>query len=355
MKPTIGLSAFAIGLGLAACDAQASEHYNGEPLLSLSGNVTVNALTGGLPITPALCFDNRPGELEIFPLDHVPADVVAEIGNHANYSSSMTVVDVDSVGQFPATFDVAVYLPPSEAALRPELTGEPRIAKGHVCAVRADHPEVVEAPFYSSVQRCDSGEAGPCTRRRLLATRETKRYYTESYECPNAQSERQDCLLTTAGDAGLKREDPEYVLGFDSMTVLYLADPAPADSYTAWEHGSTDTLSPGYHLFRSPSFDSDEAQCSLDAMRRAYEDVNQQFNGHFVLHTGAGIATIDPAYADAAYEVRQRRYAQYRMESCTMPDVRPVSPTEPLSITINADVPLPDAFLTLPAASGSAN
>jgi len=43
-------------LWLVACTPQAGDDYLGESLLSMHGNATISALTGGGSVVPALCF-----------------------------------------------------------------------------------------------------------------------------------------------------------------------------------------------------------------------------------------------------------------------------------------------------------
>jgi hypothetical protein len=157
-------------------------------------------------------------------------------------------------------------------------------------------------------------------------------------------------VLTTAGDAGLTRAAVEYIVGFDALDVVYLAEEAPAGGYTAWMYGSADALSPGFHLFeRQPTFfglpESDrDAPCEKASVTQALADVTEAFSGHYVYIARAGVSAVELAYADAAYDFLKQRLARYRMELCSLPTVQAVSPDEELSITINREFQTLDPF-----------
>jgi hypothetical protein len=128
-----------------ACGRQVDDEYLGEPLLSLRGQVTSAALTGGPGAVPALCFQHFTGDLSSR-WDKLPADVIEALGEPNLDQASpydLHIVDVEARGDFPAEFAIDVYVPPKPETLARLITGEPLSAFGYVCAVREDHAPIV--------------------------------------------------------------------------------------------------------------------------------------------------------------------------------------------------------------------
>lgn len=335
------LGTLLLGWCSIGCEAQATAQYDGEPLLRLSGEADVEVSTGGLPVLPALCFFESSHHYKTITTADLPpqAGVEAPPGI-AWVDNRATIVEVDSVGEFPAQFNVAVYTPPPDSVLKPLFSGEPRSADGAVCAVKAEHPDVVNMPVIIN-QPCAADDA-PCERWTLWSFLDSQRFYKAVYQCPDANSPKDDCSMSTLGDPSVQREFYEDVLGRDRTQVVYLADPAPRGSFTAWKYGATNGLSAGYHLFAyqgllsssDPTF-----KCRTDAGSRAVNDTFNQFGGHFEEDADAGVAVIDPAYEKEYYEALERRTAEYEMHDCPMPTVMELSADQALSITINRDSP----------------
>lgn len=260
---------------LAACGQQAGGDYRGEPLLHMRGQAVVSALTGGQPIEPALCFfgADLPTSPE-FDLNKLPPEIrekltfmgssLVEAPANVNDKHGLAthILGLESRGEFPAQFDVEVYLPPPSAGLsRAWVAGEPRWARGSICAVPTDHPAVT-FPFASGgiVDTVDG------QMHFAVVSLLTPRFYYEAYACPPGtlpQFAKDECTKTSAGEpdvalefggAGEGREyQSESVLGVArSVEVLYLEEPAPAGSFTAWQWGAADGLAAGYHLFATP-------------------------------------------------------------------------------------------------------
>jgi hypothetical protein len=253
--------------------------------------------------------------------------------------AAVTILEVESRGQFPSEFDVAVYLPPPAEVIRPLFSGEPRAARGSVCAVREGHPDHVSYPL-RELQDCDPQPGEPCSKRLLWASPSTHRYFVEQYECPDRESLKQECTRDTEGDPQLTLEEPDFVVGRDAMQVLYLAEPAPADSYLAWHYGASAGLTAGYHLFtaaQTERSDVPDLQCRANADARAIAEVTRIFEEHLVYYEEQDTTLVDPAYADAFEDERERLFAQYHRQSCEQPWLREVSPDETLHIVINHD------------------
>jgi hypothetical protein len=340
---TVGKSALVgLALGAAACAAQATEDYKGEPLLQLTGQATVNTLTGGLPIQPALCFsDNLPTtEYDVVEREELPPQV-ADLATFDQFwpPYRQTVVDLESEGRFPAEFKVSLYLPPPASVIQSYFAGEPRMGIARFCAVRVDHPDVVDEPL-RVVQSCEPEAGERCHKRIVWATRDSQRYYTEDYDCPQRESRAEECVLHTEGDVQLSRESVEYIVGTDSKHVVYLAEAAPPGSFTAWRFGASDGLAPGYHLFANTSLIAQakaQTDCRLAAVSRASSEAAETFRDHLV-RSEVGLTVIEPEMADAYNQEMHRLEALYSMQSCDMPQIVEYSPAEPLMIAINRDV-----------------
>ena len=255
---------------LAACGQQVGNDYRGEPLMHLHGQAVVSALTGGQAIEPALCFFMADRPLApAFDGSQFPANIRAELTlpSEPPYEDQLIVqalnkrathiLDVESRGEFPAQFDVDVYLPPPTGGLSvPSVAGESRWAQGFVCAVSAEHAAVTFPLASGGLSDSTTGDF-----RFAIASIDTPRYYYEHYTCPagTLPQAMTGCQKTTAGDSTLGYEFPsqeyqsESILGIASeFEVLYLEQPVPAGSYTAWQWGAADGLSAGYHLFPPP-------------------------------------------------------------------------------------------------------
>jgi hypothetical protein len=254
-------------LACAACGTQASDEYLGEPLLSMQGQAKVQALTGGgQPIVPALCFS---GPLARYPkllTDNVdlppgepPFEIDLPVGRGTVTDNLVHIVDIESQGEFPAKFNVDVYVPPPDSALSRLLSGEPRMATGFICAVYKDHAAVAHHVdrFSTSTMQCEgvapgNPNPGPCKKQFISFVVDSSRFYVETYVCPTWLSKASECAMQSVGDPALKYEIfAETIVGVaDDPLVVYLADPAPAGSYTAWLLGAAEGVSAGYHLFR---------------------------------------------------------------------------------------------------------
>ena len=287
-------------LVLAACGQQAGQDYAGEPLLRLRGQAVVSALTGGQPVEPALCFFLADGpKAPQLDLDVLPAELraglmyegqsVIEMPMAAGDRLATHILDVESRGEFPAQFDVDVYQPPPSAGLSaPHIAGEPRWALGSVCAVTTDHAAVT-FPF------AHGGQSDSTSARfdyAVLSLSEPRFYY-ERYDCPPGtlpQFAMSECTKTSAGDPNMAFEFPsteyrsESVLGSaDELEVLYLEEPAPAGSYTAFVWGAAEGLAAGYHLFaQRPKLPEGvppaDVECRVAAQTEA-ELVNEEMLG----------------------------------------------------------------------------
>lgn len=281
---TLGTASLLIAL--AACGQQAGDDYRGEPLLRMRGQAVVSALTGGQAIEPALCFYQadapKPPPFEL--TSKVPAEIAAKLMHDGepdieapNRAHTAThILAVESRGEFPAQFDIDVYVPPPALGLSaPWVAGEPRWAAGQVCAVAKDH-EAVTFPL------AWGGHSDPSTGEFTIAivSQLHSRFYLESYECADgamAQNSATDCTRVREGDPSFAYEfqaqehlDSEWVLGnAREIEVVYLDEAAPAGSFTAFRWGAEHGLSAGYHLFAVSPQRVDEMGAPDDWMCRA--------------------------------------------------------------------------------------
>lgn len=248
-----------------ACGPQASEDYNGEPLLRMRGQVSAGALTLTQSIEPALCFTQTvPGTLNVSAL---PPQLQADFEG-IGFGASRTrahIMDVEVAGTFPAEFSVNVYTPPPSAAIKPLFAGEPPSAWGYVCAVQAEHTALAETVSGTQLWSCETND-GPCRLTNIVMTDSGSRFYAERFECPSLDTKDESCEVNRSGEVALLTETG----GFEHVVALvmdpelvYLAAPAPPGSYTAFTLGAPDGLPAGYHLRkRAPS--SDDPQKDLD-------------------------------------------------------------------------------------------
>ena len=342
----------------AGCGQQAGADYLGQPLLSMHGQATVSALTGGQAVVPALCFVTEGPAPAPLDFNKLPADIRMDLANaEANGGvaffpafappSAMHILDVQSHGEFPAQFDIDVYLPPVDAALSdPLFDGEPRSALGSVCAVTMDHAAVTHTLASGVLASCDDTT---CYRDQLIESYDTPRFYSERYTSPASKPD--DSSKVTEGDPTLQYENvAESVVGTttEDFGLVYLASTAAAGSYTAWRFGSRDALSAGYHLF-APGAEAAapaDANCNsalsdaLTEIKAKYEpEIKQQYGDSatldmFPLISGVSGGTLQTAPPDVVHG-GNRIWMRLQMERCPLPSLREVDPaTSTLSIEI---------------------
>lgn len=272
----------------AACAPQANDEYLGEPLLQMRGSVSTAALTTTQPIVPALCFfeEIAPSWLS---LDIFPPEIQAALDNSksAAPNAQLHVVDVQAHGQFPAAFKVDVYAPPPDAAIKPLFSGEPRAAWGSVCAVQADHEPIATGIGSAGDFRCDNPVSdGACLFTTALRTADGSRYYYEQLDCPNYDAASDQCQRRSGGDETLLTETAGFedvVAIAQNAELVYLAEAAPAGSYTAYRLGAPDGLSAGYHLRRQPSDEEQQSRgpARIAARQQALAETNAQFDTNY--------------------------------------------------------------------------
>ncbi|HKP57979.1 MAG TPA: hypothetical protein VJV78_14700 [Polyangiales bacterium] len=223
------------------CDAQATQAYRGESLLTLLGTVEIPEPRAGGPLVPALMFQDG--------------------------SSRFRLVDVGVQGEFPSNFRLDVYeAPPAQVVQQSPFPKEPAGALGYITAVPADHPDSIRFAAVVGTSGTGPCEApGRCVNQSTWCADDGD-CYQETRTCPKAESPDADCKIDGFGDPELKRPPWQMFAGFSqNYLVAYLTDEASADSYMAFALGSRDKLAPGYHLLavREPSDEerADRADC----------------------------------------------------------------------------------------------
>lgn len=312
----------AILAAAAACAPQANDEYLGEPLLRMRGSVSTKALTTTQPIVPALCFfeEIAPSwlNLDIFPPEIQKA---FENGRTGAPNVQLHVLDVQAHGQFPAEFKVDVYAPPPEAAIKPLFSGEPRAAWGRVCAVQADHKPIAKGIGHTSQFVCEHPvPEGACVFTTALRTEDGARYYYEQLDCPNFNAPPDQCERLGGGDETLLTE----TAGFEDVVAMareaelvYLADPAPPGSATAYRLGAPDGLTAGYHLIKEASDEQYEGRQtpSIPPRLQAIAEINAQFGTSYTLHDIYGNADSPMSAPSEVIDTFERTLARIAMET----------------------------------------
>ena len=334
-RTSIGMvTALCAGLS-AGCGAQAGEEYFGEPLLQMRGHVTTTGLTLAPAITPALCFPERKTETLNFAT--LPEEIRAAFEDQTSATGQprARIMDVEVEGVFPAEFKVNVYSPPPAAALEPLIPGEPPSVRGTVCAVRAEHEDVVEEVGGAGAFECPP--SGPCNFTNVASTVSGDRWYALQQTCPAEAVSTDECTVTRSGDVTLLSETGGYeqvAAQVGNPELVYLAGPAAPGSYTAYTLGAPAGLPAGYHLLRTAdSLPEDQAQAWLEQVHAvramALAETNAQ---HGTSYDELPYYFDGAAYRAAPEDVAttfKRTHARLEMELIPMQERAVVSPTEP--------------------------
>jgi hypothetical protein len=248
-------------LSLLACESQVTPYYPGEPLLSVSGSVTIADEIAQGDLVPTLGFENRDlGQLEI--------------------------VNTKVVGEFPNEFTLHVYAPPPDGAMMAGPAGGPRHALGYIGAATVHHPSrrrLIEG----------SGEATTCSQEACHVEYEACPAKGECYyESRTCDLDVKNCVVTgRSGDLELASSPWTTFAGLSAnYQVLYLQTPAPAGSPLAQLYAEGAELSSGYHLLEVRLATDSESFAAEQCLEQAGADVIEAYN---VAH--------GTAYEDAFY------------------------------------------------------
>ena len=296
------------------------------PLLRMRGSVTVDALTAAADSVPALCFERVIWDRTLDDVD-IP-DSLAEDFTPINWSGpgiEARIVDVETHGRFPAEFDVDVYVPPLSAALKALAPGEPPSAFGTVCAVRPQHPALVQGTQTASNWACDVAPPYACKGHVMRALQDGSRYFSKRITCASTPDPT-TCESTTEGDESLLAESGgfESVFGHaEHIKVLYLSEPAPAGSYTAYKAWAPGGLPAGYHVRKEPksfSPDTNRENCGGGWIEEALAQTNALHGTSYDQLPSYLDDSIEDNVAAPADVIRdyERISAQLEMEMCPL-------------------------------------
>lgn len=269
-------------LSVLGCDAQATQSYRGESLLTLLGSVEIPEPRASGPLVPALMFQDG--------------------------GSTFRLVDVGVQGEFPADFRLDVYeTPPAQVVQGPPFPNEPAGALGYITAVPADHPDSIRFAAVvgtSGPEPCEAG--GRCVSQGTWCADDGE-CYQETRTCPKPDSPDADCKIDRFGDPELKRPRWEMFAGFSqNYVVVYLTGEASVDSYTAAALGTRAKLAAGYHLFsvREPSDEerADREVCIEQASNLAAARVNEPRGTDFRPDELRGYACNAPVSCTEGFE-----------------------------------------------------
>jgi len=334
-----------------ACGRQVDTEYLGEPLLSLRGQVLSSSLTtnGEPQAKPALCFrhlsyhDGFAVSNEIIPADL--REKVGDLSRPAERAIDMNIVDVESRGDFPAEFAVDVYLPPDPRTVRPLRTGEPLSALGTICAVTPEHADFVQA--LPRLEFSDCSEREGCGGANIRMNMDASRFYVERFTCPEGATGPSECTVTREGDASLRRENGGFesvVAMNDDIQILYLAEPAPKGSYTAYRAGSIEGLPAGYHVRTSTSAGEGGGYFPFNCLSGVFEKSLVELNETL----GTSYETIG-AISESGNREHITTFddiaARHEMQSCPLlRETTAISGDEPLTIKLAPKDEFPQPF-----------
>lgn len=234
----------------AACDSQATPDYLGESMLSLVGSVTIEDDRTQGKLVPALAFEN---------LD----------------DGRLDILDVESRGEFPSSFELDVYTPPLEVSLMNGPPEEPRFALGYITAVAADHEPSIRFSYSQGVGGYCDDEA--CHEEFEACTPDGSRCYRETRRC---DMNLENCVVTqTSGDPSILDDPFRSFAGLSAnYRVIYLDSPANAGSELANVFAGGARLDAGYHLLSVRPSTQAELQASVECFTRAEDEVIAAYN-----------------------------------------------------------------------------
>jgi hypothetical protein len=331
-----------------ACGRQVDTEYLGEPLLSLRGQVLSSSLTtnGEPQAKPALCFRHLSyHDGFVVNQELVPADIREQFGDlsrPAGRDTDINIVDVESRGDFPAEFAVDVFLPPDPRTVRPLRTGEPLSAFGTICAVTPEHEDFVQAFNRLEFSDCPEGEG--CSGTNLRMNADGSRLYIERFTCPEGAGGPSECAVTAEGDASLRRESGGFesvVAMNDDIQILYLAEPAPKGSYTAYRAGSIEGLQAGYHV-RTSTYEGGyfPFNCRSGWFEKALVELNETLGTSY-----EGVGAISEGGNREHLTTFDDIAARHEMQSCPLlRETAAISGDEPLTIKLDPKDEFPEPF-----------
>ena len=272
MRKLLWLGAIGAALCLG-CDPRVGQEYRGEPLLSITGSLTIDDEHDWGSLAPVIAF--------IDPTD-----------DPAQGERTFQLLDVDSRGDFPAEFTVDLMQPPPAAAMH-RVQGMPSFAIGFVTARPKDHGpeftvppyEIPEFPTNEVSERCD-GVACYTERRVCLSAgdcyQEWKTCADASFAMCEITKSFGDPELLATYDAWEKAYEREHEVPEEAYLVLYIANDGPLESTRGYVHDrygallraafGKGPLTTGYSLTRWHSQMTEEEFTTYQACHMAAEN-----------------------------------------------------------------------------------
>jgi hypothetical protein len=249
---------------IAACDAQVPTAYRGEALLTMTGKVEIQD-------------DPTEGRL-------IPALAWVEYER-----SQIEISEVEVEGEFPSSFTIHVYDPPSDDMLKPVSDDDDSVlgAAAYITAVTEKHPEAVRFASSSSATAsgcagddCSCGEQG-CISVSEACTADGTSCYKETKTCPRVDSPPGDCEITHSGDEELTQSPWKHFAGLSqNYAIVYVTDAISKNSDLGWKLGLNVGLEKGYNLVALRELNDDEraeqAHCEQDATDEAVAYFNDK-------------------------------------------------------------------------------
>jgi len=240
------------------CEPQATTEYEGDPMFSLTGRVSVGLTEeSGGPFIPSIAF-NTPDQDRI------------------------GFVDAQVQGEFPAQFQLELFAPPPEELIGgfdfEDLPEEPRHTVGYISAVTADHlpwlyraGSLLGAELDPSIEADENGcDEDGCYQTFTATTVDSAHTGTITLFRAGDVDNLWDpftpgvVLVARTGDPMLVSyaDDPMFAGVAANYALAYLESDAPADGVVAHRFGAApgQVLSAGYHLLRWEEGSQNEAE-----------------------------------------------------------------------------------------------
>jgi hypothetical protein len=282
MHRTISFGVITAAL-LGGCDARVDDRYRGEPLLKITGSLTIdNPLAAG-DLVPALAFMDR--------------------------SATLHILDVDTQGQFPASFSLSVMSPPPAAGVQ-AFAGLPGVAIGYLTALPAQHASTLQFPQevdgMGAFTWCERPGNDSCFRRIEQCTAGTDECYRELARCRGMAVDGVtqlicDEILEQSGDPKIARPWESFAGLSTNHLVLYVAGDAPAGSARAYAKSEEllgfymasafgrEPIPAGYHVIRTRP----RSEAELAALEPCYEAGEADALAHANAQNGTSFTSYD--------------------------------------------------------------
>jgi hypothetical protein len=294
-------------MALGACDQQVDRGYQGESLLRIEGNVVIPLGLEGRELVPAIAFNSYSEQ--------------ARRECSPPRTDQWRYLEVAVSGDFPSSFQLDLFDPPPEEALRRYEPGGPLVAAGTFTALTPDHPDAVlmRANSQETYEDWPWGAPGPCEGASATSTGEppamaqttcmVQRVCTlDGDDCldKTLECKRTGPILFYTQCKLLRSEGDESLLaaGYSAnYRLFYFAAPVEAGSVTAERFTNGEGVAGGYHLYRvEPNSDPgpEHQTCGSAAASAGLERYNADHDTEYGFETLGG-----PVVSAISYEVSE--------------------------------------------------